>query len=755
LVLLSIAAWHGRSAYGQPQDRTASEEQQLAARQRFVRDRIAELEDRMFKLADVLRQTDPGQAERLKAAFVELRDRMLRRRMAEVADLLEAGRFSDATESQSVLSQDLEQLLRILLNDADDFDQQQARIERLRRMRQALERIIDEQARQRAEALNAARMLAELNRLSEAAERVGELLDRQENAAQENERDRQPTDDVQSETAEQRDIRKDTERLAGALNRGKQPGGTRTNPDDQSSERSTDSDNAPTAESGDSADGKQQGEQPDSSQQNTREGASQEEPSDQQPLASGTPPAADPSAASESQTDREQDWQDDAAAALQRAAERMGDAEEALSRADRPAAGDAQNRAASELRNMLHALSEEMNAVESALDMDRQAQAQKALGDRTARLLGEMEGERPSDAMQPTGDDGERAPSDDENGDPSSPSKPGAQSPANPNQGAQPSAEGEQPSGAQSQSDSSRGQSSGEPRESEFSRGSQDSRSSNESPRLPGQPHVQKALPHQRQAQEQLDNERAEQAADSQKKALQQLETARAELEEVLEQMRREQQEEMLASLQARFQAMLTRQLDVNAETSRLDELGRDQWTRSDQLALAETADHQQWVAQEAGRSSRILTEEGTTIVFPELVAGIQEDAAAAADRLAMADTGDSVRAIQLDVAETLKEMLDSVEQRREQMAGGGGEGESGETEIVLLPPSAELKMLRSRQLRVNRATRLMEERRVLPDTNFDELEQDMRRTAARQAALARLAKSLDESRAAAPDASE
>src|SRR5205085_4484423 len=154
-------------------------------------------------------------------------------------------------------------------------------------------------------------------------------------------------------------------------------------------------------------------------------------------------------------------------------------------------------------------------------------------------------------------------------------------------------------------------------------------------------------------------------ASKKQQKALEKLQKAREDLENALEQLRKEQQEELLAALEARFNAMLARQLEINRVTQRLDSTGRSQWSRADQLDLAASAENEHWVGSEAEKAVRILKEEGTTVVFPEVLATVRDDANEVAARLLAADTGMAVRMLENDIVETLKEMLDAVKEKR------------------------------------------------------------------------------------------
>ncbi len=257
---------------------------------------------------------------------------------------------------------------------------------------------------------------------------------------------------------------------------------------------------------------------------------------------------------------------------------------------------------------------------------------------------------------------------------------------------------------------------------------------------------VEGAVPHQEGAADELEKGEFDKALDEQGKALEKLEQAQDEVEDALDQLRKEQQEEALAALETRFRAMLARQIDVSKATDHLSELGKEHWTRMDQLRLAEVSQDQRQVGDQAEEALTILVEDGTTAVFPEIVGQVRDDAIQAADGLAAADTGEHVRAIQGEIEQTLRDLIEAVEkQQDENDFGGSGGGGGGGRCRSLLPGSAELKLLRSCQLRVNQATRLLAEVRAGPDAAGEQIAARLRKLCERQAAVADMARAMDE----------
>ena len=270
--------------------------------------------------------------------------------------------------------------------------------------------------------------------------------------------------------------------------------------------------------------------------------------------------------------------------------------------------------------------------------------------------------------------------------------------------------------------------------------------SDEESEPTPGQENVEEAVPLQQEAAEDLKKDDPAEAAKKQQKALEKLKNAKEALEDRLEQLRREQQEELLAALESRFRAMLSRQLECNKATNRLAEVGAEHWKRSDQLELAELSQRQKWVGDQADEALFLLVEEGTTVVLPKLVGQVRDDGRVAAQQLAAADTGPTVRMMQADLELILRDIIDAIKKKQEELEdSGGGGGGGGGSNPPLLPGSAELKLLRACQLRVNVATERLETARSAGGDLAQEIEKRLKRLASRQADVAEMAKDIHE----------
>jgi hypothetical protein len=266
-----------------------------------------------------------------------------------------------------------------------------------------------------------------------------------------------------------------------------------------------------------------------------------------------------------------------------------------------------------------------------------------------------------------------------------------------------------------------------------------------QTPPTPGQRQVGNARRNMEQAAERLGQERVQAAEGEEEAALEQLQRALDELDDALRQVRREELEETLTALEARFKSMLARQRQIRGNVLALHNKGVESWERADQLSLTETAQTQHAVAADCAEVVRILVSEGTTVLLPELsqdLAHTMEDIAARLDR---ADTGVETQRKIDEVIDALEEVVGAIQTRRKQdlqnmlqPSDQGGEGANQ----ALLPQSAELRLLRSAQMRINRRT---EELGAAQQKAPSDAAAELAALAARQRRLVELARQMNE----------
>lgn len=257
----------------------------------------------------------------------------------------------------------------------------------------------------------------------------------------------------------------------------------------------------------------------------------------------------------------------------------------------------------------------------------------------------------------------------------------------------------------------------------------------------PGARNLEQSAEQMRQAAERLGERDAPAAADAQKKALDQLQQSLNELDDALRQVRREETEETLAALEARFRSMLTREQDIRAAVAELAARQDAGWGRPEQTQLEHALTAQRAVAGDCESTLRLLRDEGTTVIVPELVAALLTDMGAVATRLEASDVSPPTRARVQDVITALEELLEAIETKQAENERDGrqnsdGQGSQAGQRQPLLPGSTELRLLRSSQIRINART---ESATIGADgTELTELAQRQRR-------LAELARRMNE----------
>jgi hypothetical protein len=155
--LLVIGAWSfaPSSAFGQASPATkpaVSSADQAVFQQKNAAAQMQELEGRMFKLAETIRQTEPSDSARLLLGVRKAREQLIVEQMKEVLEKIGQQKDLDkATEEQKQLIAKLEELKKLLLAGENDLILQ---LERLKKMESAiakLEGLIKEQKRQEAQ----------------------------------------------------------------------------------------------------------------------------------------------------------------------------------------------------------------------------------------------------------------------------------------------------------------------------------------------------------------------------------------------------------------------------------------------------------------------------------------------------------------------------------------------------------------------------------------------------------------------------
>ncbi|MFL5241155.1 MAG: hypothetical protein ACJ8FY_03525 [Gemmataceae bacterium] len=227
---------------------------------------------------------------------------------------------------------------------------------------------------------------------------------------------------------------------------------------------------------------------------------------------------------------------------------------------------------------------------------------------------------------------------------------------------------------------------------------------------LPGQKKIQEGIGKQEQAETKLPKDQKD-GADKVDQAVKDFKEVLKKWEELLKQLREEEVERILAALQAQCERMLALQIQVRDGTVSVDKVIQESAdkkpTRAEDQKALELSDREEEIVRLAEKALGILRDEGSAVAFPEVFVQIRDDMINVARRLRKTDTGSLTVTIENDIIATLREMIEALKRARQENgkqppSKGGGGGPQNQKLIDLI---AELKMIRSMQIRVNART--------------------------------------------------
>ena len=211
------------------------------------------------------------------------------------------------------------------------------------------------------------------------------------------------------------------------------------------------------------------------------------------------------------------------------------------------------------------------------------------------------------------------------------------------------------------------------------------------------------------QAIEELQKKQRDEAGETQDEVVNELERLKAELEEILRQLREEEETIMLAKVEARLQQILNAQLRVNDATAKLDRTEPADRDGRFSTQATQLSRDQSDIIVEVERTLRILREEGSSLVFPEALTQVRDAMRQIVRRLSTADTGQTTQLVQSLTIEQLESMLEALQQelerKEQQQANPQQQSPQEQQEQALVDALAELRLIRSLQEQVNRMT--------------------------------------------------
>jgi hypothetical protein len=231
----------------------------------------------------------------------------------------------------------------------------------------------------------------------------------------------------------------------------------------------------------------------------------------------------------------------------------------------------------------------------------------------------------------------------------------------------------------------------------------------------PGKKQVEDGNYKQKEAEDNIAKGDNKEAGDKQGGAVRDLEKAKKKLEDLLRQVREEELERLLAALQARCEKMLAMQIEVlggtEAVAKSIAENPKKETTRENKQDALRLSDREGEIVLEASKAIEMLEAEGSAVAFPEVFQQVREDMKSVQRRLGTADAGNLTQEIEKDIIASLKEMIDALKKAKQELDDKkspppGPPPPSGPPQDQkLLDQIAELKMIRSMQIRVNQRT--------------------------------------------------
>jgi len=210
--------------------------------------------------------------------------------------------------------------------------------------------------------------------------------------------------------------------------------------------------------------------------------------------------------------------------------------------------------------------------------------------------------------------------------------------------------------------------------------------------------------------------------------------------------LREEELERLLANLEARFRKMLEMQKAVYDGTVALDKKPLGQRDRADQIEASRLSGKEAAIVAEVDKAMVLLQEDGTSVAFPEAVEQLREDMETVMVRLDEGKTSTITQGIEQDIIEALEEIVAALEKAQQDLKDSppgqpGQPGQPGDPPLVDL--LAELKMIRSLQMRVNRRTVQYEQMLATGESDPEQLLPKLHRLSQREERIEQITRDI------------
>ncbi|MEJ7595539.1 MAG: hypothetical protein WKF77_28835 [Planctomycetaceae bacterium] len=226
----------------------------------------------------------------------------------------------------------------------------------------------------------------------------------------------------------------------------------------------------------------------------------------------------------------------------------------------------------------------------------------------------------------------------------------------------------------------------------------------------PGREQLEKAREEMERALEELKEQNREEALKNEDSAIEELHEAAEKLEAMLRQLREEEKEMMLASLEARFQRMLQAETAIHEGTVAVAVTPQKDWLDLNYGRCRELSQQQSELTQECAQTVNLLREEGTSVAIVIAVEDIEADMNSVSGWMQEYKVGELTQSVQKDILESLKQLIETtqkeMQQMKEQQKQQQQQTDPSQEKPGLVELMAEIRVLRSLQLQVNRRTK-------------------------------------------------
>jgi len=267
----------------------------------------------------------------------------------------------------------------------------------------------------------------------------------------------------------------------------------------------------------------------------------------------------------------------------------------------------------------------------------------------------------------------------------------------------------------------------------------QNEQSQQQEQKTPGKKEIEQARQEMEKAIEELEKKQRKAASEHQDDAIKKLAEAKEKLEEMLRQLREEERELMLAAMEARLQKILAKQKRVYSGTLSIGQVPEKERTSRHTARAVQLSREENSIGLEVDKALLLLKDEGSSVAFTEALSEVREDVQTASYRLNRTQVGELTQEIEKDIISSLEEMIDALqkemeksekEKQKQQQQQQQQPSKDGQSLVDML---AEIKMLRSLQLRVNKRTRRIEKMALEKDANQTDIIEQLQQLSNRQ----------------------